>query len=116
MIPKYNLEKNSSKRNLQNPSRYYYTSIITNLKFQHKPKYPQIKIVLLTKIGPKSLKLLYLIMNPNTISLPSLVGKANKRGFSVPILLVDEKEEVSKERNRSGVWTIKGPFTSYGVL
>jgi hypothetical protein len=27
----------SSKRN-QNPSRCYYNSIITNLKFQHKPK------------------------------------------------------------------------------
>ncbi len=37
----YNLHKKSSKRN-QNPSRYYYyyyNSIITNLKFQHKPKY-----------------------------------------------------------------------------
>jgi hypothetical protein len=30
-------KKKSSKRN-QNPSRYYYNSIITNLKFQHKPK------------------------------------------------------------------------------
>jgi hypothetical protein len=30
--------KKSSKRN-QNPSRYYYNSIITNLKFQHKPTY-----------------------------------------------------------------------------
>ncbi len=30
-------QKNSSKRN-QNPSRYY-NSIITNVKFQHKPKY-----------------------------------------------------------------------------
>jgi hypothetical protein len=29
--------KKSSQRN-QNPSRYYYNSI-TNLKFQHKPKY-----------------------------------------------------------------------------
>ncbi len=32
----YNLAKKSSKTN-QNPSRYY-NSIITNLKFQHKPK------------------------------------------------------------------------------
>jgi hypothetical protein len=31
--------KNSSKRNQNHPSRYYYNSIITNLKFQHKPKY-----------------------------------------------------------------------------
>jgi hypothetical protein len=36
-MQKYNLQKKSSKRN-QNPSRYYYNSI-TNLKFQHKPKY-----------------------------------------------------------------------------
>ncbi len=42
----------SCKRN-QNPSTYYNS--ITNLKFQHKPK---------------SLKLLYLIVNLNTISLP----------------------------------------------
>jgi hypothetical protein len=40
--------KKSSKRN-QNPSRYCYNSIITNLKFQHKPKHhlsknPHIKI------------------------------------------------------------------------
>jgi hypothetical protein len=37
--------KNSSKRN-QNPSRYYYNSIITNLKFQHKPKYHLSKILI----------------------------------------------------------------------
>jgi hypothetical protein len=36
-MPKYNLQKNSSKRN-QNPSKYH-NSIITNLKLQHKPKY-----------------------------------------------------------------------------
>jgi hypothetical protein len=34
--------KNHSKRN-QNPSRYYYNSIITNLKFQHKPKMSSFK-------------------------------------------------------------------------
>ncbi len=34
--------KNSSKRN-QNPSRYY--NYITNLKFQHKPKYHLSKIL-----------------------------------------------------------------------
>jgi hypothetical protein len=32
-----NLQKKSSKRN-QNLSKYYYNSIITNFKFQHKPK------------------------------------------------------------------------------
>jgi hypothetical protein len=30
--------KKFSKRN-QNPSKYYYNSIITNLKFQHKPRH-----------------------------------------------------------------------------
>jgi hypothetical protein len=39
-----NLQK-SSKRN-PNPSRYYYNSIITNLKFQHKPKYHLSKILI----------------------------------------------------------------------
>jgi len=34
----YLIFKKSSKRN-QNPPKYYYNSIITNLKFQHKPKY-----------------------------------------------------------------------------
>jgi len=38
--------KNPLKRN-QNPSRYYYNSIITNLKFQqHKPKYHLSKILI----------------------------------------------------------------------
>jgi hypothetical protein len=37
--------KKSSERN-QNPSRYYYNSIITNLKFQHKPKYHLSKILI----------------------------------------------------------------------
>jgi hypothetical protein len=76
-----NLSTKSSKRN-QNPSRYHNS--ITNLKFQHKPKIssfknPHIKInrPIIYLGGPKSLRLLYSIMNLNTISLP-LVGKANK--------------------------------------
>jgi len=40
--------KKPSKRN-QNPSRYY-DPIITNLKFQHKPKYHLSKILILKKI------------------------------------------------------------------
>jgi hypothetical protein len=59
-------KKNLIFKKNQNPSRYYYyyyNSIITNLKFQHKPKIssfknPHIKNRLITK-GPKSLKLLY---------------------------------------------------------
>jgi hypothetical protein len=63
-------KKKSSNRN-QNPSRYH-NSIISNLKFQHKPKIssfknPHIKIdLLLLPRGPKSIKLLYSIMNLNT--------------------------------------------------
>jgi hypothetical protein len=37
-MQKLESSKNPSKRN-QNPSRYYYNSIITNLKFQQKAKY-----------------------------------------------------------------------------
>ncbi len=53
------LQKNPLKRN-QNPSRYYYNSMITNLKFQHKPKYhvsktPHIKIYLLLPRGQNPL-------------------------------------------------------------
>jgi hypothetical protein len=67
-MQKFNLKKkNSSKRN-QNPSRYH-NSIITNLKFQHKPKYhvsknAHIKIDLLLLLlprGQKSIKLLLLL-------------------------------------------------------
>jgi hypothetical protein len=77
--------KNSSKRN-QKPSRYYNS--VTNLKFQHKLKIssfrnPHIKLDLLPR-GPKSLKLLYSIMNLNTTSLPCLVGKANKEYLVYP--------------------------------
>jgi len=35
-MPKYNLQKNPVKET-KNPSRYYNS--ITDLKFQHKPKY-----------------------------------------------------------------------------
>jgi hypothetical protein len=58
------------KRN-QNPSRYYNS--ITNLKFQPKPNISSFKNlhreIDLLPGGPKSLKLLYSIMNLNTISL-----------------------------------------------
>jgi len=39
------LKKKPFKRN-PNPSRYYYYSSITNLKFQHKPKYHLSKILI----------------------------------------------------------------------
>ncbi len=47
-MQKYNLQKTSSQRN-QNPSTYH-NSIITNLKFQHKPKYHLSKILICIKI------------------------------------------------------------------
>jgi len=43
-MQKYNLAKNPLKET-QNPSRYY-NSIITNLKFQHEPKYHLSKILI----------------------------------------------------------------------
>ncbi len=70
--------KKSSKRN-QNPSRYYNS--LTNLKFQHKPKYNLSKILLKNRPiteGPKSLELLYSIKNLNTISLPSWTRPINR--------------------------------------
>jgi hypothetical protein len=42
-MQKYNLKKNPLKWN-QNPSRYY--NCITNLKFEHKPKYHLSKILI----------------------------------------------------------------------
>jgi hypothetical protein len=42
-MQKYNLSKNPLKET-QNPSRYYNS--ITNLKFQHKPKYYLSKILI----------------------------------------------------------------------
>jgi hypothetical protein len=44
---KMKIFKKSSKRN-QNPLRYY-NSIITNLKFQHKPKYHLSKMLVQQK-------------------------------------------------------------------
>jgi hypothetical protein len=46
---KKNLQKILSKRN-QNPSRYYNS--ITNLQFEHKPKYHLSKILILKKKRP----------------------------------------------------------------
>jgi hypothetical protein len=42
-MQKYNLPRKASTRN-QNPSRYHNS--ITNLKFQHKPKYHLSKILI----------------------------------------------------------------------
>jgi hypothetical protein len=44
-MQKYNLPKKKKPSKKNNPSRYYYNSIITNLKFQHKPKYHLSKIL-----------------------------------------------------------------------
>jgi hypothetical protein len=40
---KYNIHKRNPSQTNQNPSRYYYNNSITNLKFQHKPKYIIVK-------------------------------------------------------------------------
>jgi hypothetical protein len=46
-MQKFDLQKKSSERN-QNPSSYYKS--ITNLKFQHKPKYYYLSRILILKI------------------------------------------------------------------
>jgi hypothetical protein len=51
---------------------------LTNLKFQHKPKYHKNR-----PMEPKSLKLLYSIMNLNTISLPTKARPTNPAQRSV---------------------------------
>jgi hypothetical protein len=64
--------KKTSKRN-QNPSRYYNSIPKSQVSTQAKISFfknPNIKIDLLPW-GPNSLKLLYSIMNLNTISLPT---------------------------------------------
>ncbi len=69
--------KKSSKRN-QNPSRYYNS--ITNLKFQHKPKYHLSKILIKKQtyhLVPKPLKLL-IFYNETKHNILAVVGKANK--------------------------------------
>jgi hypothetical protein len=78
--------KKPSKRN-QNPSRYYYNSI-TNLKFQHKPKWwsfknPPIKIDLLLLLlllprGPKSLKLTTILYNESKHNILAWVGRPTR--------------------------------------
>jgi hypothetical protein len=39
-------KKSVAKKRNQHPLNYYYNSIITNLKFQHKPKYHLSKILI----------------------------------------------------------------------
>jgi hypothetical protein len=83
-MQKYNLQKNPLKQT-KILSKYY--NFVTNLKFQHKPKYhffsknPHIKIdlLLLPSRGQNPFKLLYSIIaskhNNNLAFL--VVGKAN---------------------------------------
>jgi hypothetical protein len=76
--------KKPSKKD-QNPSRYYNS--ITNLKFQHKPKYhlskiPPIKIDLFPR-GQNPLSY-YILYNESKHNILALVGEANKnRGVSL---------------------------------
>jgi hypothetical protein len=71
-MQKYNLQKNPLKetKTFQN----IVTLLLGNLTFQHKPKY-----IIFQKssyknrpinLGPKAFKLLYSIVNLNTLSLP----------------------------------------------
>jgi hypothetical protein len=72
--PCQNIIFNKSSNRNQNPSTYHNS--ITNLKFQHKPKYHLSKI-LLSKIellprGQNPLSYYNSILNLNTISLPTM--------------------------------------------
>ncbi len=85
--------KKSFKRN-QKPSRYY-NSIITNLKFQHKPKWssfknPHIKIdlLLLPTRGQNPLSY-YNSINESKHNILALVGKADKLGSQTHSLALD---------------------------
>jgi hypothetical protein len=76
----YLIFKKSSKRN-QNPSRY--CNSITNLKFQHKPKYHFSKILikkidLLLPKGRQNPLSYYIHYNEYKHNVLALVGKSNK--------------------------------------
>ncbi len=65
-MQKYNLQKNPLKKKTK-----ILQDIITNLKFPHRPKYHLSKSLYKNRpitLGGKSLKLLYSLMNLNTIS------------------------------------------------
>jgi hypothetical protein len=82
-MQKYDLPKKSSKRN-QNPSRYY--NCITNLKFQHNPKYhlsknPHIKIDLLSR-GQNPLSY-YILYNESKHNLFPCLGRQGQQNVIV---------------------------------
>jgi hypothetical protein len=79
----YTLQKNPLPKRNQNPPRYYYNSIITNLKFQHKPKKssfknPHIKIDLLPR-GQPPLSY-YILYNESKHNILALVEARPKSG------------------------------------
>jgi hypothetical protein len=98
--------KKSSKKN-QNPSRYYIP--ITNLKFQHKPK---------------SIKLLYSIMNPNTITLPQYARPINqssqrKRGNTKNKMegpMSKKTKESPKRENHKGNIKFQSPSSTLSLI
>ncbi len=77
--------KNPQKRN-QNHSRYY--NFITNLKFQHRPKYHLSKTLiikidlLLLPRGQNPLSCYYTLYNDTKHNILALLGKANKPRWS----------------------------------
>jgi hypothetical protein len=82
-MKKIQSSENSLKETKINPSRYYNS--ITNLKFQHKPKYissfknPHIKIdLLLLPRGKNPLSYYSILYNESKHNILALGGKANK--------------------------------------
>jgi CRISPR/Cas system-associated protein Cas10 (large subunit of type III CRISPR-Cas system) len=77
-MQKYNLQK-SSKKN-QNPSRF--CNFVTNIKFQHKPKYHLLKIIIYkytSYLGAEAkIPLTIILYNESKYNILALVGKAIK--------------------------------------
>jgi hypothetical protein len=71
------ISKKSSKKN-QNPSRFY--NFVTNLKFQHKPKYHLLKILIYkytSYLGAGAkIPLAIILYNESKHNILALVGKA----------------------------------------
>jgi hypothetical protein len=89
-MQKYNLQKNSLKKN-QNLSRYYYNSII-NLKFQHKAKISSVK-------------------NPH-IKLNLLLRGQNPLSYLVPILYDESKHNILAYQGKAN----KGNMIRYMII
>jgi hypothetical protein len=92
-MQKYNLKKKSSKRN----QKSFEINSITDLKFQHKPKYHLSKILIKNQGLPRGQNPLsyYILYNESKHNnILALVGKSKKRKIQLPntlYFIVDKK-------------------------